>query len=214
MLPHGAALGAFLTAAVVLLLIPGPAVFHIIGRSIGQGRAAGLVSACGISVGTLFHVFAATLGVSAVLASSVVAFQTVKYLGAAYLVFLGAQRLMLCAPEKFGEAGAERVRLRRVFGQGVVVNILNPESALFIVAFLPQFVTPKHGNVQEQILCLGLLFTSLGILSDSMGAMLAGTLAGLMNKKKSWLNAPCYVSGGLLITLGLATAFSGSNRTK
>jgi threonine/homoserine/homoserine lactone efflux protein len=214
MLPHGAALGAFVTSAVVLLLIPGPAVFYIIGRSLGQGRAAGLVSVCGISVGTLFHVLAATLGLSAVLASSAAAFQTVKYLGAAYLVFLGVQKLMHREPEKLGEADVERVRLRRVFGQGVVVNILNPKSALFFLAFLPQFVTPGRGNMREQILSLGLLFTSMGILSDGMWAMLAGTLAELMKKKKNWLNAQRYFSGGLLITLGLATAFTGSNRAK
>ncbi len=214
MLPHGVALGTFITAALVLLLIPGPAVFYIIGRSMGQGRAAGLISACGISVGTLVHVAAATLGLSAVLASSAMAFQTIKYLGAAYLVFLGIQKLMQRGPENFDAASAEPVRLRRVFAQGVIVNILNPKNALFFLAFLPQFVSPGRGHVREQILFLGLLFTCLGIMSDSMWAMLAGTLAELMRKKKVWLNAQRYFSGGMLITLGLATALSGSHRTK
>lgn len=214
MLPHGVALGTFVTAALVLLFIPGPAVFYIIGRSIGQGRAAGLISACGISVGTLVHVAAATLGLSAVLASSAMAFRSVKYSGAAYLVFLGVQKLMQRESETVGATGTEPVRLRRVFAQGVVVNILNPKNALFFLAFLPQFVSPERGHVREQILFLGLLFTGLGIMSDSLWAMLAGTLAELMNKKKTWLNAQRYFSGGMLITLGLATALSGSHRTK
>src|SRR5882724_11027627 len=118
----------FVTGAAVLLVIPGPAVTYVVSRSIGHGRAAGLVSVMGIVVGTLFHVLAATLGLSALLASSALAFQLTKYLGAAYLIYLGIRALRTGdAPLPEAEDGARR--LARIFGQGVLVNILNPKTA-------------------------------------------------------------------------------------
>jgi threonine/homoserine/homoserine lactone efflux protein len=125
----------FVTGAVILLIIPGPAVLYIVSRSIGHGRAAGLVSATGIEVGTLYHVAAATLGLSAVLASSALAFQFVKYIGAAYLVFLGIRVLRRQDSELLQSAGGS-TNLRHVFAQGVLVNLLNPKTALFFLAFL------------------------------------------------------------------------------
>jgi threonine/homoserine/homoserine lactone efflux protein len=203
----------FVSAAVVLLLIPGPAVFYVTSRSIGQGRSAGLVSALGIGVGTLVHVAAAAVGLSALLMSSAAAFSVVKYLGAAYLIYLGVQKLrrkesLDVSPE------ASRSKLSRVFGQGIIVNILNPKTALFFFSFLPQFVDASRGNVALQILFLGTLFAVMGITSDSLWALFAGTVAQQLKRNTRWLNAQRYVSGGMLISLGVATAFAGPGTRK
>ncbi len=209
MIPSHATLLLFLSAALVLLAIPGPAVFYIVGRSIDQGRTAGVISAFGIGVGTLFHVAAATLGLSALLMSSAAAFSAVKYLGAAYLVYLGVQKLRREEPiEPLCSAG--RDNLSRVFRQGVVVNVLNPKTALFFFAFLPQFVHGSRGSVTGQILFLGILFAVMGVLSDSVWALFAGTIAERLKRSARWRAAQRYLSGGMLISLGLATAFAGS----
>ena len=206
-MPSHTSLLVFTGAALVLLAIPGPAVFYILGRSIGQGSTAGVVSALGIAVGTLFHVTAAVLGLSALLVSSAVAFSVVKYLGAAYLVFLGIQRFRRQEVFAPNEAAAP-VRLRRIFAQGVVVNILNPKTAMFVFAFLPQFVDASRPNVAGQILFLGLLLAVMGIASDSLWAIFAGTLAHWLRSRSRWTQAPRYVSGGMLISLGVLTAFA------
>jgi threonine/homoserine/homoserine lactone efflux protein len=199
----------FVTGAIILLVIPGPAVLYVVGRSIGHGRPAGLVSAMGITVGTLFHVAAATLGLSALLASSALAFQFVKYIGAVYLIYLG-----ICALRSGGmdvqHANADQRRLRSVFGQGVLVNLLNPKTALFFLAFLPQFVDPARGHATLQILQLGVLFALMGWLSDSAWALLAGTLAGRLRGSARLRRVQRNVSGGALIALGLVSAFSGA----
>jgi len=198
-----------MTGAMLLLLVPGPAVLYITSRSVGLGRAAGLVSAMGIAVGTLFHVAAATLGLSALLVSSAAAFQIVKYAGAAYLIYLGIRTL------RGGDAPAldtsrERISLRRVFGQGVLVNLLNPKTALFFLAFLPQFVDPARGHATLQIFELGVLFALMGWMSDSIWATIAGTFSTRLRGNARLHGAQRKVSGGALIALGLASAFSGT----
>jgi threonine/homoserine/homoserine lactone efflux protein len=209
MLPSPSSLPLFISAAALLLVIPGPAVFYIVGRSIGHGRSAGVVSALGISVGTLVHTAAAAIGLSALLMSSALTFSAVKYLGAAYLIYLGVQKFR--RDEPFQLAGtAPRVKLSRIFAQGIVVNILNPKSALFFFAFLPQFVDPTRGRVAPQILFLGALFALLGLTSDSIWALTAGTVAHLFRRNPRAMTTQRYVSGGILISLGLATAFAGS----
>ncbi len=198
-----------MTGAVIVLVIPGPAVFYIVSRSIGHGRAAGLVSAMGITVGTLFHVAAATLGLSALLVSSALAFQFVKYLGAGYLVYLGVRVLRRDDAQGLQLPGGEG-RLSRVFGQGVVVNLFNPKNALFFLAFLPQFVEPGRGHVALQIFSLGILFALMGWCSDSTWALLAGTLAERIRRNERWRRTQRRLSGYGLIALGLASAFSGA----
>jgi len=180
-----------------------------VSRSIGHGRSAGLVSATGIVVGTLFHVAAATLGLSALLASSATAFQIVKYAGAGYLVYLGVRTLRSGDAEFLQAATGER-RLVRLFGQGVLVNLLNPKTALFFLAFLPQFVDPSRGRATLQILELGVLFALMGWCSDSIWALAAGSAAELFRQNVRLRRAQRQVSGGALIALGLASAFSGS----
>jgi threonine/homoserine/homoserine lactone efflux protein len=213
MIPSHTSLLLFVSAALVLLMIPGPAVFYIVGRAMGQGRAAGLVSALGIAVGTLIHVVAAVVGLSALLMSSALAFSVVKYLGAAYLIFLGLQKLL--SKDSFVPSGpAERTPLRRVFAQGIVVNVLNPKTALFFFAFIPQFVDASRGKVQSQIFFLGTLFALMGAFTDSLWGLFAGTLARWLRGNSRWTQAPRYVSGGMLISLGVATAFAGSGAKK
>jgi threonine/homoserine/homoserine lactone efflux protein len=213
MIPSHTSLLLFVSAALVLLAIPGPAVFYVTSRSIGHGLSAGVISALGIGVGTLFHVAAAALGLSALLMSSAIAFSVVKYLGAAYLIFLGIQKIVreesIASSEESG-----RIQLSRIFGQGIVVNVLNPKTALFFFAFLPQFVDVSRGRVAGQVLFLGLLFAVMGVLSDSVWALFAGTLAHALNRNTRWMRAQRYVSGGMLISLGLATAFAGSATKK
>ena len=198
----------FVTGAAILLVIPGPAVFYIVSRSVGHGRAAGLVSAMGIAAGTLFHLAAATLGLSALLASSALAFQFVKYLGAAYLVYLGIRVLRSDVTVALEAANGER-QLAHIFGHGVLVNLLNPKTALFFLAFLPQFVAPARGHATLQILQLGVLFALMGWCSDSMWALLAGTVAERIRGSVRLRRTQRNLSGGALIALGLATAFSG-----
>jgi threonine/homoserine/homoserine lactone efflux protein len=215
MFPNHTSLLIFVSAAALLLAIPGPAVFYIVGRSIGQGRNAGLVSALGIGVGTLIHTLAAAVGLSALLVSSSTAFRVVKYLGAAYLVYLGIQRLRSKQPlAAASDTTAPQATLARVFSQGIVVNVLNPKTALFFFAFLPQFIDPARGHVATQILSLGVLFACMGTTSDSLWALFSGSVAGWLRNNQRWMRNERYVSGGILISLGVATAFVGHSAKK
>ena len=213
MIPNPSSLLLFVSAAVVLLAIPGPAVLYVTSRSIGQGRSAGLISALGITVGTMVHAVAAAVGLSALLMSSAIALSVVKYLGAGYLIYLGIQKLRreeALAPSQ----DAPRTKLSRVFAQGIIVNILNPKTALFFFAFLPQFVDASRGSVALQILFLGTLFAAMGMTSDSLWALFAGTVAQGLNRNARWNRTQRYVSGGMLISLGVATALTGSGGKK
>ena len=204
-------IGVFVSAAIALLLTPGPAVLYIVTRSVEQGRAAGLVSVVGICSGTLVHVFAATLGLSALLVSSARAFTTVRYAGAAYLIVLGIQTLAR-RPPPVADIAIERAALRRVFTQGVVVNVLNPHTALFFFAFLPQFVNQSRGHVPVQMLALGLLFVGLSATTDSGWAIAAGTAGDWIRRHPRVTTGQRYVTGGALIGLGAAAAFAGNGR--
>jgi threonine/homoserine/homoserine lactone efflux protein len=212
-MPETSTLALFAVAAVTLLLIPGPAVLYIVTRSVDQGRAAGLASVCGVHVGTLLHVAAAALGLSALLVSSATAYDTVRWLGAAYLVWLGVRRL-LARDEDVAAAApgpdARRPGLGRIFAQGVVVNVLNPKTALFFFAFLPQFVDTSRGSVPFQVVVLGAAFVLLGLLSDGAYALLASTGAGWLRRRPRVARASRLVSGGVLISLGVTTALAGS----
>ena len=154
--------GLFVGAALVLLLIPGPVVLYIVGRSVEHGRRAGLVSIGGIHAATLVHVAAAALGLSAVLASSALAFGVVKYAGAAYLIWHGLRKIFGRGEAAEAPPRAGNAAMRRLFRDGFVVNLLNPKTAIFFLAFLPQFVEPGRGHVAMQVAVLGLLFTALG----------------------------------------------------
>jgi threonine/homoserine/homoserine lactone efflux protein len=210
--PGAANLGLFVSAALVLLLVPGPAVLYLVARSVEQGRVAGLVSILGIHAATLVHVAAAALGLSAILASSALAFSVVKYAGAAYLIWLGLRKI-------FGRAEALDLNVTangrgraRLFRDGFIVNLFNPKTALFFLAFLPQFVEVDRGHVAMQIAVLGLLFTVLGFFTDSCYALAAGTAGNWLKRSRGYLKFERYVSGVLFIGLGLTAAFAGNQR--
>jgi threonine/homoserine/homoserine lactone efflux protein len=210
-LPDASSLGLFVIAALVLLLTPGPAVLYIVTRSIDGGRRAGLVSMLGVHVGTLVHVAAAAIGLSAVLVASATAFTVVKWLGAAYLVYLGVRRILdRTAPVRV-DSGRPRA-LRRAFVDGVVVNILNPKTALFFLAFLPQFVDLARGRPESQILALGLLFVLLGTVTDGAYALSAGTAARWLRGRPHLSASERWISGGVYIGLGVAAAVSSGGR--
>ena len=201
----------FIIAAFVLLITPGPAVLYIVARSIDQGRLAGIVSTLGVGVGTMFHVGAAALGISALLVSSVLAFSIVKYLGAAYLIYLGARKLLI--PDALEQPQPiEHQKLSKIFYQGVVVNVLNPKTALFIFAFLPQFVDARQGVVALQILLLGSILVVMGIFSDGLYALLAGTVGDWLRGSLRFLKVQRYFAGGVFIALGVTAALSGSGK--
>jgi threonine/homoserine/homoserine lactone efflux protein len=203
----------FVAAALVLLVVPGPAVLYIVARSMDQGRRAGLLSVLGVAVGSMFHVTAAALGLSALLVSSTVAYESVKYIGAAYLIFLGLQKFFK------REDAAESVEREapgafRIFSQGVLANTLNPKTALFFFAFLPQFVDVSRGSVALQILFLGLTFTVLGLCSDGSWALLASVAGRKLKQNSAFLRTQRYLTGSVYLGLGLATAFAGPRRSR
>jgi threonine/homoserine/homoserine lactone efflux protein len=198
----------FLLAALVLLLTPGPAVLYIVARSIDQGRGAGLVSVLGIETGNFVHVLAATLGLSAILLSSPLAFAIVKYLGAAYLVYLGVRRLL--SRKAVQEVSATPPQsLRRIYSQGVAVAVLNPKTALFFFAFLPQFVDPALGSLPRQLFGLGCLFVLMALVTDSLYAILAGTAGKWLKGSRAFRLAERYLVGAVYIGLGVMAALSG-----
>jgi len=207
-IPDPDRLAVFVVAALALLVVPGPAVLYIVARSIHEGRRAGLASVLGIHVGTLVHIAAATAGLSALIVSSAVAFTAVKIVGAIYLVGLGLWTLFSRRAEPDLVLSGER-KLRRAFAQGIVVNVLNPKTALFFLAFLPQFVDPNASHPALQIAFLGLLFAVLGSITDSIWALAAGTAGGVVRRSRRLLRTQRYVTGGVYVGLGVVTAFAG-----
>ena len=206
-MPDPSRLALFVGAALLLLVVPGPSVLYIVTQSIAHGRRAGIASVAGITTGTLVHIAAATIGLSALLASSALAFDVVKYLGAAYLILVGLRRLAGLEPPD--EPDLRRTRdLGRLYRQGIVVNTLNPKTALFFLAFLPQFVDPARGAAWAQILVLGLLFAALGFISDSVWALAAGTLGERLRRRRRFPLVQRYVSGSVFVGLGAVAAFS------
>jgi threonine/homoserine/homoserine lactone efflux protein len=210
--PSATSIGVFAVAATLLLLTPGPAVLYIVARSVEQGRIAGLASVFGITTGTLVHVLASTLGLSALLASSAFAFALVKYAGAGYLIYMGLWRILRRTDTPASPSKLPRRSLGKLYRDGFIVNLLNPKTALFFLAFLPQFVDPARGSVPFQIAFLGLLFTLMGLTSDGLYALVAGT-AGLWVKRQSrYWDWERYVTGGVFIGLGLTAALAGGRK--
>jgi threonine/homoserine/homoserine lactone efflux protein len=206
-MPAPSTLALFAAAALALLVVPGPAVLYIVTRSIDQGRRAGMASVAGIHTGSVVHVAAAAVGLSAVLAASATAFTVVKLSGAAYLIAIGVRKLLTKPDGAEAHALAPRiVGLRRAYAQGVVVNVLNPKTALFFLAFLPQFVDPDRGSVTAQTVVLGLTFIALGILSDGTYALVAGSLGQRLRRSARFARLRDRTSGVVYIGLGLAAA--------
>ncbi|HEY8448428.1 MAG TPA: LysE family translocator [Thermomicrobiales bacterium] len=210
--PETSTLIVFLLAALALLVIPGPAVLYIVARGIQQGRAAGVASALGVATGGFLHVVAATAGLSALLLSSALAFSAVKYLGAAYLLYLGIRTLLTrgSGPEADAEPPA---RLRRIYVQGVIVNALNPKVALFFFAFLPQFVDPDRGSVTAQLFFFGSLLVLIGVCTDSAYGLLAGSAGQWLKARPHLVRRQRTISGLIYIGLGVTAALSGTRKS-
>ena len=198
--------GLFLAAGILLNLTPGPDTAYILGRSIAQGREAGIASALGICVGSIFHSCAAALGLSAILATSAVAFAAIKLLGAAYLIFLGIKMLLdrrrqLSLPSNF-----RRRTTMAAFRQGVFTNVLNPKVALFFLAFLPQFIDPASNMKVFAFLMLGLTFVTTGTIWCLILAWFASAFSERLRTNETigqWLNR---AAGALFVFLGLRLA--------
>lgn len=200
-------LSVFVAASLALLIVPGPAVLYIVGRSLNHGRRAGVHSVLGICTGTLFHVVAAALGLTAVLRASPIAFSAIRYAGAVYLVWLGVRALRSGEPSIESEPVPDDGPLQ-IFRQGVLVNVLNPKTALFFLAFLPQFVNPARGAVGGQVLLLGGLFVGLSLVSDTAYALLAGTFGDYMRGNPRFWRSQRYVTSGIFVALGLIAALA------
>jgi len=183
----------------------------VVVQSAEQGRRVGRASVAGIHLGTLVHVAAATVGLSALVVASAVAFSAVKYAGAAYLIYLGVRRLL--ARDEVVEPGRRRESLRRAFARGIVVNVLNPKTALFFLAFLPQFVD-QHGSVPLEVVALGLTFLGLGLVTDSLWAIGAGAAGERLHRSPVFPRVERWASGSIFVGLGVATAVAGAHRSK
>jgi threonine/homoserine/homoserine lactone efflux protein len=204
-MPTGSTIALFLLAAAALAVVPGPAVAYIVTQSIDQGRRAGLVSAFGVASGGLVHVAAATVGLSALIASSATAFTMVKLVGAAYLILVGIRRILAGDTEET-EPRALRAPLPRIYRQGVIVNVLNPKTALFFLAFLPQFVDPDRGAVWPQVAVLGVIFVSVAVLSDVTYALVSDAIAGRIRRTGTGAKVRRWLTGGVFVALGVTAA--------
>jgi threonine/homoserine/homoserine lactone efflux protein len=194
----------FLAAVIVLIVVPGPNTVIILAQSVGGGRAAGLATVAGVEVGTLVHTLAAALGLSALLATSSYAFHTVKLAGAVYLIVIGYRMLR---HETIQLASAPQLSAPVAFGRALVTNLLNPKSALFFLAFLPQFVRAEQGNVFLQFVLLGLIVSALGLCFGSTLVMAAGSLRRRFRQNArfdQWLSR---IAGCALIGVGIRLAF-------
>ncbi|MGI8964296.1 MAG: LysE family translocator [Thermomicrobiales bacterium] len=204
----------FAVAATLLIIVPGPNVIYIITRGIDQGRRAAIASAAGVEAGMLFHIGAAVLGLSALVASSELVFNIVKYAGAAYLIWMGIANLRAgpanLEPPDFGH----RARYSKLFTQGLIVNVLNPKVGLFFVAFLPQFMDPGRGGSTAQILVLGGVFVAIAVVSDLIYAFASGSIGRWLNARESIARQRDRFAGVVYIVLGAVAAVSGSSSAR
>ncbi len=201
-MPALSTIALFLLAALGLLLIPGPSVLYILTHSVAQGKRAGLASVLGIELAGLIHAIAAALGLSALLLTSALAFSIVKYLGAAYLIYLGV-RTLLAREERQQTAVSAPKSFSQLLTRGFLVNLLNPKTALFFYAFLPQFVNPARGAVA------GVLLASC---TDSLYALLGSTVGKLLTRNAGFRHLQRYVTGSIYIVLGVTAAVAGSEK--
>lgn len=202
-MPEPSTLLPFALASFALVVVPGPSVIYIVTRGLDQGRGAALVSMFGIQAGGLMHVVGAAIGVSALIASSATAFTIVKLAGAAYLIYLGIRKLR--EPDQVEERPAPAPR-SRLFWQGFTVNVLNPKTAMFFLAFLPHFVDPARGAVAGQVLVLGACFLAVATVSDGAYALAASSLAARLRNSTRFRRRMSRASGSVYIALGAGAA--------
>ena len=198
----------FALTGLLLNLTPGNDMLYVIARSSGQGIKAGVVSALGIGAGCIVHIFAAVIGLSAIIARSALAFDIIKYAGAAYLIYLGIKSL-LSKKKKLTIQKLDVISYNKIFWQGVLTNVLNPKVALFFLAFLPQFIDLNAGNTSLQILFLGTWFNVVGTLVNVLVAVLFGKLGAWLSRSPGFVQWQERITGILLIALGIKVALSG-----
>jgi threonine/homoserine/homoserine lactone efflux protein len=206
-LPPLPLLVAFCGASVLLAVTPGPAVFYIVTRTLAQGRRAGFASMAGVALGNLGNALGAAVGLAALFAISSLAFTVVKYAGAAYLVYLGLKALKRPAPVDVRPF--ESADWRRIFRDGFVVALLNPKTAIFFAAFLPQFMSP-NGSAIGQSVMLGATFVAIAAVTDSIYALAAGAIAPRLRRTRGTGAVGRYVTASAFIGLGVFTAVAGS----
>jgi threonine/homoserine/homoserine lactone efflux protein len=211
-MPSPSTIAAFATASFILLIIPGPAVLYIVNRSVSDGRECGLAAASGLALGNLVHAVAAAVGLSAVIATSAAAFNTVKWLGAGYLIYVGVRTLL--APPTEIDPTQPGVSPKRAFRQGIVVNVLNPKVALFFLSFLPQFIKPAEGSAGVQALVLGLVFVLIGFCTDSTYSLLASGLREVLLRGRALPFVRRWVAGTVFIGLGLVAATASASSAR
>ena len=214
-MPSTSTLLSFTATAAVFCVVPGPNVLYIVSRSLAEGRRAGLASVAGVNTASVVHVALAAVGLSALLASSALTYDIVRYAGAAYLVWLGVQALVRSrAPETETErTQPSEADAGAAYRQGVLVNLLNPKTALFFLALLPQFVDPTQGSTALQVIVLGFVLIAVGLVNDCLYAAGAGTLSDRLRRRASYARASQRFSGVVYIALGLGAAVLGHRRT-
>jgi threonine/homoserine/homoserine lactone efflux protein len=210
-MPEPSTLVVFAGAALALLVVPGPSVLYIVTRGMHQGRSAALVSVLGVTSATVVHTAFASIGLSAILATSALAFTVVEIAGSAYLLWLAVRTWLDRSGERQTEAPAA-VGLRRVYFEGLLVNLVNPKTALFVLALLPQFVDPTRGPAAVQILVLGAFLATLGLCSDGAYALASGSLGSWLRRRRSVATAQRRISALVYAVLGIGTVLAGQRR--
>jgi threonine/homoserine/homoserine lactone efflux protein len=199
----------FIAASLAIIIAPGPDNIYILTRGVAQGREVALASAWGMCSGLLFHTTLAAVGLSAILARSAVAFSVVKYAGAVYLIYLGVRALLSKEEFATSEEEALAARLRSFFIRGLTMNLLNPKVAVFFLAFLPQFASPAADGVALRLVALGLLFALLSVVVFSAIAIFSGALGNRLSKNPRLANALQWLTGCVLVGLGVRLVLSG-----
>jgi len=198
----------FALTGLLLNLTPGNDMLYVIARSSGQGTKAGIISALGIGAGCILHILAAVIGLSALIAQSALAFDIIKYIGAAYLVYLGARSVLSKRQSVKIDKNLQRLSYKKIFWQGFITNVLNPKVALFFLAFLPQFINIDKSNTSLQILFLGTWFDIVGTLVNILVALLFGKIGAWLSKSPAFIQWQERITGVILIGLGIKVALS------
>jgi threonine/homoserine/homoserine lactone efflux protein len=206
-MPDGSALSLYVFSAFVFAITPGPGMLYVLTRSIKGGRSEGYASSVGTAFGGMFHVVAAALGISAILAASSIAYTVVKYIGAGYLIYLGVRTLMKWNADDEHET-TQNGGTWQALRQGIVTEMLNPKTALFFLAFIPQFIDPQ-GIVPLQFVILGTISLIFNTSADIVVATLAGPIGSMLQRRRRMRQAQRVFSGTTLIALGVYAAASG-----
>ncbi len=210
LLPSLHLLATFVVASAILAVTPGPGVLYIVTRSLTQGRTSGYASVAGVALGNLCNAIGASLGLAALFDLSSAAFTMVKFAGALYLIHLGVQSLRATS-DHIESKPPRNARVGRVFRDGFLVALLNPKTALFFAAFLPQFMTPETAGMAQSIV-LGALFVAIAAVTDTLYAWSAGCLGSTLGRTRGARRLGRYLSGGTFIGLGTFTALTSASR--